>query len=443
MARKTCDRKKERGRVRHTRAIQRDRTKRQVVAPPDEKILQRLSTLLQPAIEAQAAWIKPLGLRNRTLSLSVMVAIVLSMLWRQLGSGGSEVARLLRTEGLLWVPVLVVSQQAISQRLRTFPPVLFLNVLVHSLPLLQAHWGARQRPLPPVLAWARERYTAVLAADGSTLDALLRKIGLLRGKEQHPLAGKMMVLLNVCSWLPLTLWLDDDAKVHDQRFWPRILQAVPEGALLLFDLGFTNFTAFAQARHFTFITRLKDGLSFRVTRIHRYAPQVRDMVGWIGSGKTKQRVRVIKVHYKGEWYTFLCNELDPAVLPVLYIVALYFQRWRIEDAFNVVKRLLGLAYFWTGSQRGIHLQIWATWILYAILVDLVDDVAEALDRPFTHLSIEMVYRGLYYFGQAYRRGEATDPLAYLAENARWLGLVKRRRKCLLQRFRHLTNPSGP
>jgi hypothetical protein len=38
----------------------------------------------------------------------------------------------------------------------------------------------RQRLLPPEVAWARDRYTAVLAADGSTLDALLRQVGLLR-----------------------------------------------------------------------------------------------------------------------------------------------------------------------------------------------------------------------------------------------------------------------
>jgi hypothetical protein len=254
--------------------------------------------LLQPAIQAQAPQVKPLGLRNRTLSLSVMVAIAISILWRQLGSGGSEVARLLRSEGLLWVPMLAVSQQAISQRLRVFPPVLFLNVLLHLLPTLQVRWAARQRPLPPVLAWARERYTEVLAVDGSTLDALLRKVGLLRGRECHPLAGKMMVLLNLCSWLPSTLWLREDAQAHDQRFWPQILQAVPKGALLLFDLGFTNFTAFAQARHFTFITRYKSKLSFRVKRIHRYSSRVRDLIGWIGSGSTQQLVRVVKVHYR-------------------------------------------------------------------------------------------------------------------------------------------------
>jgi hypothetical protein len=443
MAKQTWKRKWEAGRMRHTRAIQRDRTKRPVVAPPDKETERRLTMLLQPAIEAQAETAKSLGLRDRALPLSAMVSVVLSILWRQLGSGGTEVSRLLRTEGLLWVPKLKVTQQAISERLRTFPPILFLNTLLHLLPTVQTRWQERHRPLPPVLAWAQERYTTVVAADGSTLDALLRKIGLLRGKKRHPLAGKMMVLLNVCSWLPSKVWLEEDAKMHDQRFWPQILQAVPEGALLLVDLGFTNYDAFAQARHFTYITRLKAGLSFHRTRVLQESPRVKDYVGWLGSGKTRQRVRVVKVLFEDEWYAFLSNELDPAVLPVLYLVGLYFHRWRIEDAFNIVKRLLGLAYFWTGSQRGIQLQIWATWIFYVILVDLVDDVAQALERPFVHLSVEMVYRGLYYFGRAYLRGEATDPVLYLAANADWLRLVKRRRKRWLQKSYYLTNPSGP
>jgi hypothetical protein len=98
--------KKNKSTVRHTRAIQRDRSKRPIIAPPDEKIQQRLEGLLLPAIEAQKEFYKELGLRSRLLPLSVMVAIVVSIIWRQLGSGGSEVARLLRSEGLLWVASL-------------------------------------------------------------------------------------------------------------------------------------------------------------------------------------------------------------------------------------------------------------------------------------------------------------------------------------------------
>ncbi len=45
-------------------------------------------------------------------------------------------------------------------------------------------------------------------------------------------------------------------------------------------------------------------------------------------------------------------------------------------------RSMCLAYFWVGSIYGVMLQVWATWLLYAVLVDLTDDVADALDRPF-------------------------------------------------------------
>jgi hypothetical protein len=439
----TTKQPKKKSSVRHTRAIQRDRRQRPNAAPPDEQIQQRLEELLLPAIAAQKAYCCQLGLRERTLTLSVVVAIVVSIIWRQLGGGGSEAARLLSSEGLLWVSVLVVSQQAISERLRTFPPEVFLRLLQHLLPVLRQRWQARQRPLPPVLAWAQERYIAVLAADGSTFDALVRKVGLLRDSPTHPLAGKMLALLDLCSWLPWALWYEADAAASDQRFWARILQAVPAGALLIVDLGFTNFAMFAQLTTVTFITRAKSNLSYQVQQVRQRSSQVHDVVVWIGAGDERQLVRLVKVLYAGRWYTYLTNELNPAVLPALYVAALYHQRWRIEDAYAIVKRLLGLAYFWNGSQYGVELQLWATWLLYGILVDLTDAVAEVLHRPFTDLSLEMVYRGLYYFAQALRRKEAADPVAYLAAEADWLGIIKRRRKRTSAQFQPLTTAGGP
>ena len=317
-----------------------------------------------------------------------MVAIVISLIWRQIGAGGSEAARLLQLEGLVWVPTMVVSQQAISERLRTFPATIFFQLLLNRLPLFQQRSQARQRPLPPALDWAR--YQAIVAVDGSTLDALLRKVGLLRDEAQHPLAGKIMTGLNVCTLLPHSIWFEPNAKASDQRFWPQMLTAIPAGALLLLDGGFTNF-----------------------------------YLVWIGSGDDRQLVRLVKLYYQGYWYEYLTNELDPGLLSAPYVAALYGHRWRIEDAFNTTKRLLGLAYFWTGSQNGVELQLWGTWLVYMVVLDLSDAVAEALNKPLLAISMEMVYRRLYYFGQAYAKGEADDPVTYLALHAKLLGIVKR------------------
>ena len=79
---------------------------------------------------------------------------------------------------------------------------------------------------------------------------------------------------------------------------------------------------------------------------------------------------------------------------------LYRKRWRIEEAFNTVKRLLGLSYLWVGSINGVKLQIWGTWLFSAILIDLGDAVADELSLPFDQISTEMIYRGLYHFGVA-------------------------------------------
>jgi IS4 transposase len=73
--------------------------------------------------------------------------------------------------------------------------------------------------------------------------------------------------------------------------------------------------------------------------------------------------------------------LDPKILPPYVVIDLYGRRWKVEEAFLVVKRLLGLSYLWTGSLNGIKLQIWATWLMYAVLVDLSDAVAEAVQLP--------------------------------------------------------------
>jgi hypothetical protein len=45
-------------------------------------------------------------------------------------------------------------------------------------------------------------------------------------------------------------------------------------------------------------------------------------------------MRLIEVLYKGTWYRYLTNELDPTRLPTEYVVALYWQRWRIEIVFT-------------------------------------------------------------------------------------------------------------
>ncbi len=443
---------KKRSTVRHTRAIQRDRSKRPTVGPPAAAVQARLEELVQPAVYAQVDAYRALGLRHRLLTLPVMVAFVVSLLWRHLGSV-AEAVRVLGQEGVLWTPPLQVSAQAVNQRLRTLPPVLFAGVFTEVLPALHTRWQARtaagERPLPPVLARARRHFPAILAVDGSTLDALLRKVGLLRATDGPVLAGRMAALLDVAAGLPRQVWYEADSQAHDQRFWERILLALEPGTLLLFDLGFLNHALFDRltAVGIGFLTRLKANATYRVARVLTWEPDRYDLLIWLGSGDTRcaHLLRVVGIRHGGTWRRYLTNVLDPARLPATDVAALYACRWTCEDAFHVVKRLLGLAYFYVGATNAVQTQLWATWLLYAVLVDLTDAVAATLHRPAALVSLEMVYRGLYHFTQAVQRGQATatDPVSYLAANAQWLGILKRPRRRPADQLSHLTTSSDP
>jgi len=400
-----------------------------MAAPSDQQIKERIQEIVHPATLAQVSYFHRLGLRERSLGFVVMVAFVIEMIWRQIGSV-SALTRAIQKEAILWEQPKKVSQQAMSQRLTSLPSELFLKVLMDVLPVMRQRWMERERPLPPEIAWVAERYRAVLAVDGSTLDALIRKIGLLQDLPENPLAGRITALLDLCTRLPEKIWYERDPKAHDQRFWPDILSVLKAGSLLIFDKGYINFSIFiklTQAK-VKFITRGKTNLAYTLERAIVRTVAVHDYLVWIGKDATRQQIRLIEVQYLGKWYRYMTNELDAERLPTAYVVALYWQRWRIEDAYNIAKRLLGLAYFWCGAQNAVEMQVWATWLLYVVLIDLTDAVAETLNKPFAAISIEMVYRSLYFFTNARHRGETDNVVAYLAAEAKFFGILKREHK---------------
>ncbi len=120
--------------------------------------------------------------------------------------------------------------------------------------------------------------------------------------------------------------------------------------------------------------------------------------------------------------------MDSKQLSAREICELYRRRWRIEEAFLVTKRLLGLSYLWVGASNGIEIQVYATWIIYAVLVDMSAEISSALKEPIEKISVEMVYRSLYHYSRATGRGETMTAIEYLVAHAKLFGLVKAERK---------------
>ena len=416
-------------------------------SPNNEVIEERLQSLLKPAVFGQLAYYRSLGLRSRILSLPVMITAVLTLLWRQVPSV-CELAKVLGRENLFWTPQVKVSQQALSLRFLTFPAELFQRVLMDLLPALRERWVARKRPLPPSVVTAHKTFSRIFAVDGSTLEALFRKLKALADTPVGALAGKMCTVIDLATRLPEQIWFSAESQAHDATFLDQIRAFAAAGTLWVFDRGFYDFTFFADLieQGVAWITRLKSNAVYTVQTVLAHNADIRDQIILLGGTEPcRQPVRLIEVRFGHIWYRYLTSVLDPAVLPAVVVVDLYRRRWRIEEAFLIVKRLLNLSYLWTGSLNGVLLQVWSTWLFFALLVDLGDAVAEELMLPFDRISLEMVFRSLYHFIQAYDKGEATDVVKYLAapENQD-LGVVKRlRQKPKKMLATPLTNLAAP
>ena len=404
----------------------------------NEAVESRLKALLTPVVWQQVAYYRQLGLRDRILNLPLMVALVLTLLWRQVPSV-HELTRLLAREDLLWCKAVEVRQQSFSERFLVFPAELFERVLKALLPTLVERWHERQqRPLPPAVQMAREHFSAIWIVDGSTLEALFRKLKALEDAPIGQLAGKMCAVIDLATHYPVDIWFSEQARAFDTNFISNILQRIESRTLLLLDRGFYDFQFFADllAKGSHFITRLKSNSKVEVLRGLSDTATVKDMLIHLGTGQNGTPIltlRLVKVRFERQWYSYVTSVLDPEILPPFVVADLYRRRWRIEEAFNILKRVLNLGYLWTGSLNGIKLQLWATWLFYAVLLDLGDAVADALKVPTERISLEMLFRGIYHFSQAYAKGLASDLVAYFAAPQNQdLGVVKTIRKPILR-----------
>ncbi len=114
------------------------------------------------------------------------------------------------------------------------------------------------------------------------------------------------------------------------------------------------------------------------------------------------------------------------MLSAQQVCELYRRRWRVEDAFLLTKRLLGLAYIWVGDRNGVQIQIFSTWIFYAVLNQLCINVAPvsiALNQPLDRIYTEITFVFYTIFLQTSYVGLASEVVPY-----KLFGLVKTRRK---------------
>jgi hypothetical protein len=124
--------------------------------PAVEEVEQQLVALLRPSLLAPRQMERRdprqpqrvIRMRQRLLTLPVMVAIVVSLVWRRMPAV-TEVQRVLAREGLLWVTPMRVSPPALIKRLDALPAAVMGQLFAEVCARLQA-----QRP-PALPVWLK------------------------------------------------------------------------------------------------------------------------------------------------------------------------------------------------------------------------------------------------------------------------------------------------
>lgn len=369
-------------------------------------------------------------MRSRLLTLPVMVAILMSLIYRQIKSL-SELLRVLELEGLRDIAPIKVSTEAVSKRLRRLPVQLFVELWEQ----VQEKLAARPKKLVGSEKWQdiEAKFRAVWIADGSTLEALRRHLKALREREGTVLAGKMMMIVELISHRPVAMKYVEESNANDKLFGDWLLEKLPEDGLLVVDMGFFKFGWFDQATENKryFVTRMGEKTTYQVTRVLGQGDQYRDEIITMGkyrSNPCKHPIRMVSVLWGTTWYRYITNVMTVEQLTAREVCELYRCRWRIEDAFALTKRLLGLAYLWVGDINGVQIQIVCTWLFYGVLNDLCTEVSIALQQPIERISVEMVFRGLYHYSQACLRNPQESLINFYQQHAKLLGLIKTKRK---------------
>jgi hypothetical protein len=160
----------------------------------------------------------------------------------------------------------------------------------------------------------------------------------------------------------------------------RLLEHLQRGALILMDLGFFSFPWFDQltSEGYYWISRLRQKTSFRV--IHPFFEQEDTFDGlvWLGAyraDRARYAVRLVTFRIGGQTYQYITNVIHPAQLSLPDIARLYARRWDIEMAFKLIKRELGLHWFWSAKPGVLLQQVWAVLLISQILHALQLEIA--------------------------------------------------------------------
>ncbi len=395
-----------------------------------KEISDYLLSFITPDMVSQSTSDITQKLRERKLPVYMLVALALSMLLCQVPSVTELTRMVILGTPLLWITGgFYITLEALRKRFRVVPADIFANLLRQVIEGVSKNKSKADYGCMGRLA---KKFSAVWIIDASTLESLLKKSKLTRNIKNSVLGGKLFMAIDAVRKIPTYFDYNEKSSANEKTFIEKLKPHLKKYQLLIMDRGFNSFPFYdwCTKNNIFFITRLCKHITYKVCKTMSSGHIVDQIIkcGLNRSHPCKYKLRLITFRFKGQDYIYLTNVLNPDVLFPNEVMFLYQKRWRIETMFFMVKKVLGLSFLHFSNSNAIMIQTWSTLIIYTVLINLNEEVAQAINVPVDEISFEMVFRALFHFAVAAQKKMASNLVLYLVQNAKTLNIVKRKRK---------------
>lgn len=302
--------------------------------------------------------------------------------------------RLLSQHGLWDYPRIPISAEGVRQRLLRLGPATMAQWFADITTVLDQQY-------PDVLSLAPFA-TGVFVIDESTLDKVARKVPALRDVpdgDRRLLPGKLQTVFNVRTQRFHHVQTTANPLQNEKISARDLLATIPEGSLVLTDLGYFGFKWFDDLTdgNYTYVSRLRQGTTVQDVQVLARGNGVEDALVWLGkyrADRAKHLVRRITITTNRVTRHYLTNILDPRQLSVRDVVELYGRRWTVEQAFSTIKTELGLHLVWSARWELTVIQVYGVLIVAQIAMAIRGEIARRGGHDVFEVSIKLLLRDL-------------------------------------------------
>lgn len=350
----------------------------------------QVRALIPPHCPPPAACGRPASLEGAVLWSGLLVCVLRKTTSQQ------ALWRLLAQSGLWDFPRTTVSAEAVRLRLVRAGPTVMQDLFTQVSAALAATVPANAALAPFA--------TGVYVLDETTLDQVARTLPALRPVppgDDRRLPGKLSTVFDLRTQQFVTIRPTDLPRQNEKVAARDLVRTLPTQSLLLADLGYFAFPWFDELvdAGYHLISRLRDKTSYVTRHVFTDQDGVRDELIWLGGYRADRAAhvqRLLTIQHDETTHRYLTSVLDPTILPPHAVVALYAERWSIEQAFSLVKEELGLHLLWSAQWELILTQVYAVLLIAQIAKGLCAQIADRAGIPVEQVSVRLLLRDLPY-----------------------------------------------